>query len=103
MRAAEGLPAPPVERAADDGAEDPLERGRPDRVLAPGGAAAQDAGQPADDGVGDGPQEPAADPELEGACANQRTDDAALEKAEKNAPHGGTIAGENRAEPDPRR
>ena len=57
--AAEELAGAPVERAADDGAEDPLERGRPDRVLAPGGLAAEDADQPADDGVGDGPQEPA--------------------------------------------
>ena len=93
----EELAGAPVEGAADDGAEDPLEGGGPDGVLAPGWPAAQHADQPADDGVGDDRQQPARDPQLEGAGADRRPDDAALEKAEKNATHGRTIAGENRA------
>ena len=91
------LPRPQKSSAADDGAEDPLEGGGPDRVLAPGRLAAQDADQAADHRVGDRSQEPARDPQLERAGAERGPDDAALEKAQKKAPHGPTIAGENRA------
>src|SRR6185312_8540505 len=103
VQAAEQLAGAPVEGTADGGAEDPLESGGPDGVLAPGGLAAQDADQPADDRVGHDRQHAAPDAQLERAGADRGSDDAAFEEAENYATHGSTIAGENCAGSSERR
>ena len=90
--AAEQLAPDPVEPRADAEPEQPLERRRPERVLAPRGLPADHPDQAADERVGHERRGTAANAELERRPPERSADDGTLEKTENDARMSGNIA-----------